>query len=80
MLLVAFVALAGLSQAAPLPQTRNNRTTLATRSSGYKNVVYYGTWDIYSDGRNFQPEQIPINDVTHAVFAFAQVNPDSGEM
>ncbi|KAI4627325.1 uncharacterized protein J4E87_003888 [Alternaria ethzedia] len=41
---------------------------------GYRSVAYYGNWDIYA--RNFQPQQIPAERITHLLYSFADNKPD----
>ncbi|KAF2156549.1 glycoside hydrolase family 18 protein [Myriangium duriaei CBS 260.36] len=48
--------------------------TRDSAASGYKNVAYYVDWATY--GRNFQPQQVPASDLTHVLYAFADVNSD----
>ncbi|KAL1800147.1 hypothetical protein ACET3X_000489 [Alternaria dauci] len=45
-----------------------------TLRPGYRSVAYYGSWDIYA--RNFQPQQIPAERLTHLLYSFADNKPD----
>ncbi|EEH03594.1 chitinase [Histoplasma capsulatum G186AR] len=51
---------------------------LNLNNEGFKTVGYFTNWGIY--GRNYQPLDIPGNHLTHILYSFANVKPDSGEV
>lgn len=77
--------------AAPTSANSSVLEDLETRTvSGYRNAAYFVNWcvgilgDIWKEAdhsraiyaRNYQPQQLPASDLTHVIYAFANIQTD----
>lgn len=48
------------------------------RRSSMISAVYFANWSIY--GRNYSPSQLPLDDITHVIYAFFKPNAQTGKI
>ncbi|KAF4998804.1 hypothetical protein FGRMN_2859 [Fusarium graminum] len=56
----------------------NTPTRLEARGAGKRNILYFTNWGTYE--ANFQPLDIPVKEITHVLYSFANVNAKSGSV
>ncbi|KAJ5909398.1 Endochitinase B1 [Penicillium tannophilum] len=73
------LGLSWLTKAASIPYQDDNITTIEARSGGanFRSVAYFTNWSIYA--RNYVPQNLPIDKLTHVLYAFANVQ-SSGQV
>lgn len=49
---------------------------LTAAATGFRTVAYFASWSIY--GRKYTPASVPISQITHLNYAFADIKPDTG--
>ncbi|KAJ5623542.1 Endochitinase B1 [Penicillium lividum] len=69
---IPFLLAIGLTNAASIPLRDDNMTAIEARDGGsYRSVAYFVNWAVYA--RNYVPQNLPIEQLTHVLYAFANV-------
>ncbi|KAG8359038.1 Endochitinase B1 [Fusarium venenatum] len=60
--------------------TENTPTRLEARGVAKRNMLYFTNWGIYEKDsvEGFHPKDLPVNEITHVLYSFANVNAKDG--
>ena len=75
MLAIAIIASILMTNTVPViaADQKKNGSVMTVEAQGlkkYRNVMYYGDWSIWGGQKQFNPKDIPADQLTHLNFAF----------